>query len=153
MFSQVRAGAVGGLPWQSVRVAGGTASDMAAAINEDPAARADVVPSMELLFKLAKAGKAGDRSNTIVTSGSFAFGAWCSKWTELRELLHAKLPSAADDSTARATEQRIASIMAHAAAPPPTREQLAALRKPKTISAVLRAADGTETPVDLEATG
>lgn len=40
-----------------------------------------------------------------------------------------------------------------AAIVPATREQLATLRKPKTISAVIRAADGTETPVDLEATG
>ena len=153
LFSQVRSGAVGGLPWQSVRVAGGAASDMAGAINEDPAARADVVPTMELLFRLAVAGKAGDRSGDIVKSGSFAFGAWLAKWTELREMLHAKLPRAADDSGARATEQRIAAIMSHASAPAPTREQLAALRPPKRLKVVIQQSDGSEQPVDLEAAG
>ena len=100
LFARIRSEALGGIPWQSVRVVGGTATDMAEAINADPAARADVEPTIRLLFKLAKDGKAGDKSAEIVRSGSFAFGAWCSKWTELREALHRKTPTAERDLTA-----------------------------------------------------
>ena len=152
LFSQVRAAAVGGLPWQSVRVAGGAASDMAAAINEDPGARADVAPTMELLFKLAKAGKAGDKSAEIVKSGSFAFGAWLAKWTELREQLHAKGPAAAHDAGTRGADALVAKYRA-AAARAATADELAALRPPKRISVVTVEADGSERPVDLGATG
>lgn len=80
------------MPWQNVKVAGGVATTMAEAINAEPGARADVEPSIALLFAWAKAGKAGNQSAEILRSPSFAFGAWMSKWTELREELHGRAP-------------------------------------------------------------
>lgn len=99
VFGQVRCKKIGGgLPWQSVRVVGGAASSMADAVNENPEMRDDVIPTMELLFDRAKSGKAGKRSADILREPSFAFGAWCSQWTALREELHGltpEIPSAA----------------------------------------------------------
>lgn len=95
IFSEVRSRVVGGMPWQTPRVAEGKDASMAELINADQAALADVVPTIELLFKLAKAGRAGDRSDVVLRDGSFAFGAWCSQWTALREQLHGKGPDAA----------------------------------------------------------
>jgi len=95
IFSEVRSRMVGGLPWQVPRVAEGKDATMAEIINADPAARADVAPTIELLFKLAKAGAAGDKSQQILDDGSFAFGTWCSKWTALRERVHGKARVAA----------------------------------------------------------
>jgi len=99
VFGQVRAKKTGsGLPWQSVRAEGGASSSMAELLNDDPTARADVIPTMELLFDRAKAGKAGNRSADIIREPSFAFGAWLSQWTSLREELHGltpKIPAAA----------------------------------------------------------
>lgn len=92
MFGKVRAEMVGGFPWQSVRVARGSAADMAEAINEEPGARADIVPTMELLIRKAQAGKAGDKSADIISQPSFGFCAWLSQWTALREELHGKSP-------------------------------------------------------------
>jgi hypothetical protein len=93
LFGLVRSRALpSSMPWATPAVAGGKDSTMAALIEDDPTARPDVVPSMELLFKLAKDGKAGDKSAEIVNDGSFAFGSWCSKWTALRERLHGKAP-------------------------------------------------------------
>lgn len=146
LFSQVRAKAVDGLPWQSVRVAGGAASDMAAAINDDPGARADVEPTMALLFKLAKDGKAGDQSKRILESGSFAFGAWLSQWTELRERLHGKGPRAATDAGVRGADALVARYRA-AAAKAATADELASLRPAKTVTVLVTGADGVERPV------
>jgi hypothetical protein len=92
LFAEVRSRLVGGLPWQVPRVAEGKDASMAEIVNGDPDAPADVVPTMELLFKLAKGGKAGAKSADIMRDGSFAFGAWCSQWTALRERLHGKSP-------------------------------------------------------------
>lgn len=92
IFAEVRMQMVGGFPWQTPRVAEGKDASMAELINGDQESRADVVPSIELLFRLAKDGKAGDRSREIIKDGSFAFGAWCSQWTALRERLHGLTP-------------------------------------------------------------
>lgn len=99
-FGEVRARLVGGFPWQSVRVARGAAADMAEAINDEPGARADVVPTMELLLRKAQEGKAGDRSVDIIKQPSFGFGAWLSQWTALREELHGKTPRRAPRTAA-----------------------------------------------------
>lgn len=80
------------MPWQSVRVEGGAASTMADTLNEIPDSSADVIPTMELLFDRAKTGKAGNRSADILREPSFAFGAWLSQWTSLREELHGLAP-------------------------------------------------------------
>jgi hypothetical protein len=95
IFADVRSRFVGGFTWQTPAVAGGKDATMAEIINADPAARADVVPTIELLFKLAKEGKAGDKSQEILDDGSFAFGTWCSKWASLRGRVHGKTTSAA----------------------------------------------------------
>jgi len=111
-FSAIRAKQVGGIEWHSVRVAGGTAADMADLINRT-GARADVEPTIALLFERAKAGKAGDKSAEIVRSGSFAFGAWCSQWTELREELHRKTPvRQVDVRSVEATDAKINELRA-----------------------------------------
>lgn len=88
IFGVIRCEHVGGLTWQTPNVAGGKDSAMAEVINADTMARADIAPTMNLLFKLAKDGKAGARSDLIVRDGSFAFGAWCAQWTSLREQVH-----------------------------------------------------------------
>lgn len=92
-FGRVRAREVGGLEWQAVKVVDGSATSMAEMINSDPTLAADVVPTMTLLFRKAKAGEAGKRSAEIVRSPSFAFGAWCDQWTSLREEIHGKAPA------------------------------------------------------------
>jgi hypothetical protein len=92
LFGEVRSREVGGLPWQAVRVANGKASEMADLIASDPGLLADVKPTMELLFKRAKTGKAGKGAEQILRDPSFAFGAWCSSWTALREELHGRAP-------------------------------------------------------------
>lgn len=96
VFGLVRERAIpGSLGWQVPAVADGKDAAMAEIVNDGgPSARADVVPTMELLFRLANDGKAGDRSADIREDGSFAFGTWCSKWTSLRERLHRKGPAA-----------------------------------------------------------
>jgi hypothetical protein len=105
----VRSRHVNGFPWQSVRVAGGTASTMSDAINADPPAREDIVATMELLFSKAKSGALGPKSGEILRDGSFAFGAWCSRWTQLREELHGLSPADPDPEAGRraATRARI----------------------------------------------
>lgn len=80
----------GSLAWVTPAVAGGKDSTMAEVVNDNPEARVDVIPTMAMLFRLAKEGKAGDKSQEILDDGSFAFGTWCSKWTSLRERLHGK---------------------------------------------------------------
>ncbi len=94
LFSEIRCRDLGGLPWQNVRVTGGAASTMADAINADPDLRADVAPTIALLFKRAKANAAGSRSSDILREPSFAFAAWCSGWTGLREELRGLSPAA-----------------------------------------------------------
>lgn len=92
LFGSIRARDLGGLQWQSVKTAGGSATTMAEAINTDPSLREDVAPTMALLFKRARTGAAGARSADIVREASFAFGAWLSQWTSLREELHGLTP-------------------------------------------------------------
>jgi 5-methylcytosine-specific restriction endonuclease McrA len=96
LFGEIRSRDYGGLPWQSVRVTGGAASTMAELLNEDPSLRGDVAPTISLLFKRAKGGKAGQRSADILREPSFAFGAWCSQWTSLREEVHGVAPKIPD---------------------------------------------------------
>lgn len=93
LFGVVRVRVLGGgIEWTaSPRVTRGAAVDMAEEINA-VAARADVEPTMELLLRKAQRGRAGDKSAEIVKSPSFAFGAWMSQWTELREELRGKAP-------------------------------------------------------------
>ncbi len=93
LFAEIRSRVVGGLPWQSVKVGSGGATSMAEMLNSDPSLRADIRPTIELLFRNAQAGKAGNRSADIVRSPSFAFGAWCDQWTALREELHGVAPA------------------------------------------------------------
>ncbi len=95
IFALIREELIGGLPWATPSVVGGKDSAMAEVINADPGSRADIAPTMRLLFKLAKEGKAGDKSVEIVRNGSFAFGAWCSQFTALREQLHNVAPKQA----------------------------------------------------------
>jgi uncharacterized protein YdaU (DUF1376 family) len=83
IFGVIRSEMVGGLPWQSIR-APEKASDMADAIAADPAACEDVKPTMRLLFSKAKSGRLS-KSAEILRDPSFAFGAWCSQFTALRE--------------------------------------------------------------------
>lgn len=100
LFGAARSAEVSGLPWQSVNAAE-RAGKMALAIGPDAAARADVTPTMRLLFRKAKAGRCGSKSNEILRSPSFAFGVWCSDFTALREELHKLTPrSDADDLSA-----------------------------------------------------
>lgn len=93
VFGEIRARDVGGLDWQGVRVANGKESSMADLINADPTARADVIPTIELLFRSAKEGRRGPQSARILSTPSFGFGAWVSDWTPLREEIHGKAPA------------------------------------------------------------
>lgn len=94
LFGEIRSRVVGGLTWQSVKVGSGAATSMAEMLNSDPMLRADIKPTIELLFRKAAAGEAGPRSADIVKHPSFAFGAWCDQWTALREELHGLAPKA-----------------------------------------------------------
>jgi hypothetical protein len=94
LFGRVRRRVTGkGLDWQSVSVANGKGTSMAELVNATQGAVADVEPSMELIFRWAQAGKAGRSSDQILRDPSFAFGAWCSQWTALREELHGVAPA------------------------------------------------------------
>lgn len=94
LFGAVRSREVGGFEWQGVRDATGKSATMAEAINADPTAREDVIPSMVLLFAKGNRGEHGSASDTVLKDPAFAFGAWCSKWTSLREELHGVSPRA-----------------------------------------------------------
>ncbi|HVT06732.1 MAG TPA: hypothetical protein VHO67_04720 [Polyangia bacterium] len=93
LFGFIRSRDVGGLEWQGARITNGKDTDMAELINSDPSLRADVVPTMELLFRRAKEGREGKRSADILREPSFGFAVWCSSWTSLREELHGKRPA------------------------------------------------------------
>lgn len=56
--------------------------------NADPSVRADIVPTMALLFTKAKAGKLA--AGADITDPTVAFGWWVSKFTKLREELHGR---------------------------------------------------------------
>ncbi len=66
---------------------------MADANNAEPGARADVVPTIELLFRLAMDGRAGPQSEQIVKDPTFAFGVWIARWTALREEIRGAAPA------------------------------------------------------------
>lgn len=139
-FGMIRSQVLGvGLPWQGVRTDHAKAADMAERIEAEGAAE-DVPPTMRLFFKHAKDGKY-TKASEMVRDPAFAFGAWCSKFTPLREELHDRQPAAplspeerqradARDRAARAsaadvaaTDRKIAELRQAKArsAPPPAR--------------------------------
>lgn len=102
VFAEVRAKEIPGtLPWQTPVVRDGKEANMAEMINGDPSARADVVPTMELLFRGALAGGCGPKSTLILEKPAFAFATWCSDWTALREKLHGRTPIAVMPAVSR----------------------------------------------------
>lgn len=93
LFAQVRVAEVpNSLPWSVPR----NASDrdtQAAELEADPKALAEIVPTMRLVFAMAREGKVS-KPDEILGDPSFAFGFWCSKLTKLREALRGISPRA-----------------------------------------------------------
>jgi hypothetical protein len=95
VFGRVRSQAMpSALPWQTPAMRDGKDSAMAEVINGDPTARADVIPTMQLLYAKASEGKCGKNSPMILQKPAFAFACWISDWTALREELHGRTPGA-----------------------------------------------------------
>lgn len=92
MFGIVRAREVtGAIPWHVPKDRTNKADAIADAIADDPAARADVIPSMVLFFQRAKAGEIG-QGGKAVSDPSYGFACWVSAFTALREALSGKGP-------------------------------------------------------------
>lgn len=93
LFGAIRAREIGGMEWQSVQgLHDGRDASMADLINAQPDARVDVAPSMALLFRRAKEGRAGKDNEKILREPPLAFACWCSSWTSLLEELHGCAP-------------------------------------------------------------
>lgn len=93
LFAAIREQQVPGtLAWQTPAVRDGKETSMAEMIEATPSARADVAPSMELLFRKAKDGKCGKNSKLVLEKPAFGFACWISDWTSLREEIHGKVP-------------------------------------------------------------
>jgi hypothetical protein len=94
MFGIVRAREIqGALPWEVPKDRSNKGDAIADTIAGDLAARADVIPSMVLFFKRAKAGEIG-QGGKAVSDPSYGFACWVSGFTALREALSGKGPSA-----------------------------------------------------------
>lgn len=92
LFGKVRAQEVkGAMTWHVARDKENKADAIADAIADDPAACADVIPSMVLFFKRAKAGLI-DANKKAVTDPSYGFACWVSAFTSLREMLSGSGP-------------------------------------------------------------
>jgi hypothetical protein len=88
VFAAIREREVPGtLSWQTPVSRDGKDSGMAEMLNADPSTLADVIPTMELLFRTAKEGKRGKNSQLILDKPAFGFACWMSDWTALREEL------------------------------------------------------------------
>lgn len=81
------------LSWVIPTGASGKTDAFAARLDDD--ALADIRPTMNLLWRHVQAGHPRWSDERIATSPDFAFGSWCSRFTELREELHGKTPKVA----------------------------------------------------------
>jgi uncharacterized protein YdaU (DUF1376 family) len=90
-FARIRAEVFpGSLPWNTGGVKLEKAQRMADAIGADPASVADLEASMRRALERSKTATDPRERET-----AFAFGVWCSKFTDLREEIHGRKPTGA----------------------------------------------------------
>lgn len=124
-----------GLPWQGVRADHAKAADMAESISTDPGALQDYQATIRLFFRKAQAG-CFDRAADILREPAFAFGAWCSRFTALREELHgAQPPAPMTPEQRQRAEARARAARESAAALAATDRQIAKLRQAQAVTA------------------
>jgi len=90
-FGELRSEIVGGLPWQGAHAKPEKAGRMADEINAVPGSEQDIEPTMRLV--LQRAIHDSPRHDARFRKPAFAFGAWCSEFTSLREQVHGLAPA------------------------------------------------------------
>jgi len=87
----VRSESLKTMPWVGPRDTSGRSQDLADALNENPEAIPDVLPTMRLLLRLGADGK-HPKARDVLQSPTYGFAVWCSSFTALCEQLHGKAP-------------------------------------------------------------